>query len=140
MANMSYCMFENTSNDMQDVIDKIYEDDFHPDNLSPRERRAFDAMYDQCQIMLERFNEFEEMFYDEEAEAEEVEERRLEEFEMHKAIVGIQKAYEDFGHTFTRNDTMSTDDSYKHTFSRSDDSVDSYDSGSTDSNNSYTGD
>ena len=70
MPNMSYCMFENTSNDMQDVIDKMYEDGFHPSQLSLRERRAFDAMYDQVQTMKDRFDEIEEMAYEEEEENE----------------------------------------------------------------------
>ncbi|AFC21794.1 hypothetical protein GAP32_344 [Cronobacter phage vB_CsaM_GAP32] len=136
-------MFENTSNDMQDVIDKMYEDGFHPDNLSPRERRAYDAMYDQCQTMMDRFEELEEMLQEEEEArwvAEEAEELRQEEYEMHKAIVGIQQADEDFGHTFKRHDD---DDSYKHTFSRSDDcSSSSYDYGSSssDSSSSCSGD
>ncbi len=70
MSNMSYCMFENTSNDMQDVIDKMYEDNFHPSQLSPRERRAWDAMYDQVVTMKERFDEIEQMDYEEEEDNE----------------------------------------------------------------------
>lgn len=70
MPNMSYCMFENTSSDMQDIIDKIYEDGFHPSHLSTTERRAFDAMYDQVQTMKERFDEIEEMDYEEEDDNE----------------------------------------------------------------------
>ena len=66
MPNMSYCMFENTSNDMQDIIDKIYEDDFRPANLSSRERRAFDAMYDQVMTMKERFDELDDIEREEE--------------------------------------------------------------------------
>lgn len=106
---MEYCMFENTSNDMQEIIDKMYEDDFHPDKLSKTERRAFDALYDQVQTMYERLDEIYEMIQNEEdelwaiEEAEEAEEARLEEYEMHKAIVGEQQADEDF-HTFTRKD------------------------------------
>lgn len=69
MPNMSYCMFENTSNDLQDIIDKICEYDFHPNQLSPRERRAFDAMYDQAETLRERLIEIDEML-DEEAEEE----------------------------------------------------------------------
>lgn len=69
MPNMSYCMFENTSNDLQDIIDKICEDDFHPDQLSPYERRAFDAMYDQAETLRGRLIEIDEMLQ-EEAEEE----------------------------------------------------------------------
>lgn len=67
MPNMSYCMFENTSNDMQDIIDKMYDDDFRPSQLSPRERRAYDALWDQAQTILDRLSELEEI---EEAEEE----------------------------------------------------------------------
>lgn len=66
MPNMSYCMFENTTNDMQDIIDKIYEDDFRPASLSSSERRAFDAMYDQVCTMKERFDELDDMEREEE--------------------------------------------------------------------------
>lgn len=103
---MEYCMFENTSKDMQDIIDKMYEDDFHPDKLSKTERRAFDALYDQVQTMYERLEEIEEMIQNEEEAAwiaEEAEEARQEEYEMHKAIVGKKQADEDF-HIFTRKD------------------------------------
>lgn len=149
MPNMSYCMFENTSNDMQDVIDKMYEDGFHPDNLSARERRAYNAMYDQCQTMIDRFDELEEMLYDEEEAryaAEAAKELLQDEYDMHKAIVGIQQADEDFKHIFTRNDDNSTDNDNRHsthTFSRSDDcSSSSYDYGSSssDSSSSCSGD
>lgn len=103
---MEYCMFENTSKDMQDIIDKMYEDYFHPDQLSKSERRYYNALYDQVQTMYERLEELEEMLHnEEEAEwlAEEAEEARLEEYEMHKNIVGEKQADEDF-HTFTRRD------------------------------------
>jgi uncharacterized membrane protein YgaE (UPF0421/DUF939 family) len=99
-------MFENTSTDMQEIIDKMYQDDFHPDKLSKTERRAFDALYDQVQTMYERLEEIEEMIQTEEEAAwiaEEAEEARQEEYEMHKAIVGEKQADEDF-HTFTRKD------------------------------------
>jgi len=99
MPNMEYCMFENTSKDMQDIIDKMYEEDFHPDNLSKTERRFYDALYDQLQTMNDRLEEIEEMLQNEEEEryaAEEAEEARLEEYEMHKAIVGKDRADEDF--------------------------------------------
>jgi len=106
MPNMSYVMFENTSNDMQDLIDKMYEEGFHPDQLSKSERRYFDALYDQVTTMYDRLDELLEMMQqeeDERYEAEDAEEARQEEYEMHKAIVGEQQADEDF-HTFTRKD------------------------------------
>lgn len=70
MANMSYCMFENTSNDMQDIIDKMYEDGFSPSQLSARERRAYDALWDQAQTILDRLSEIEEMEEEEEEDNE----------------------------------------------------------------------
>ncbi len=99
MPNMSYCMFENTSNDMQELIDKMYEDGFHPDQLSKTERRYFDALYDQVTTMYERLDELLEMMQQEEDDryaAEEAAEAQLEEYEMHKAIVGEDRANEDF--------------------------------------------
>lgn len=60
MPSMSYCMFENTSNEMQQVIDKMYEDGFHPVQLSLSEQRAFDALYDQVQTMKDILDEIEE--------------------------------------------------------------------------------
>ncbi len=99
MPNMSYCMFENTSNDMQELIDKMYEDGFHPDQLSKTERRYFDALYDQVTTMYERLDELLEMMHQEEDDryaAEEAAEAQLEEYEMHKAIVGEDRANEDF--------------------------------------------
>ena len=65
MPSMSYCMFENTSNEMQQVIDKMYEDGFHPSQLSHREQMAFNTMYDQVQTMKDRLDEIEEMEEDE---------------------------------------------------------------------------
>lgn len=70
MSNMSYCMFENTSRDMQDVIDRICEDDFNPNNLSKRERRAYDEMYDQVVTMKEYFEQIEQQDWNAEIEEE----------------------------------------------------------------------
>lgn len=70
MPNMSYCMFENTSNDMQDIIDKLHEAGFHPSQLSPRERRAFDAMYDQVDTLHSRLMEIDEQLMEESEEEE----------------------------------------------------------------------
>lgn len=144
MPNMSYCMFENTSKDMQDIIDKMYENDFDPDKLSTSERRYYDQLWDQCETMINRLEELHEMM-DERETAEEIrweaEELRREEYDMHRAIVGTQRADEDFGHTFTRHDDSTNHSTYTHSFSRSDDcSSSSYDSGSSDSGSSCSGD
>jgi hypothetical protein len=53
---------------MQDIIDKMYEDDFRPADLSNSERRAFDAMYDQVMTMKERFDELDDIEREEEDE------------------------------------------------------------------------
>ena len=39
MPNMSYCRYENTSLDMQDVVDTLYDSDVDED-LSPHETRG----------------------------------------------------------------------------------------------------
>jgi hypothetical protein len=51
---------------MQDIIDKMYQDDFRPSQLSPRERRAYDALWDQAQTILDRLSEIEEIEEEEE--------------------------------------------------------------------------
>ncbi|AQW88875.1 hypothetical protein pEaSNUABM50_00346 [Erwinia phage pEa_SNUABM_50] len=115
MPNMSYCMFENTSKDMQDIIDKMYEDDFDPDKLSKTERRAFDALWDQCETISERLSELDDMLQERaDAEWEESDEAREEEYQMHKAIVGTERANEDFGIDSTE------DDFSRNTFTRKD--------------------
>lgn len=121
MPNMGYCMFENTSKDMQDIIDKMYEDDFDPEELSAYERRYFDQLWDQCETMLQRLEELQEMM-DAREEAEERrwedEEARKEEYDMHRAIVGTKQADEDFNNTYSNE---SIDDDYdRHTFTRND--------------------
>lgn len=121
MPNMGYCRFENTSNDMQDIIDKMYEDDFDPEKLSNTERRYFDALWDQCETMIQRLEEIQDMMDAREVADErkwEDAESRLEEYEMHRAIVGTKKADEDFNNTFSNE---SIDDDYdSHTFTRKD--------------------
>ena len=64
MSNMTYCMFENTSADMQDIIDLICEDDFNPKQLSKRERQAYDEMYNQVCTMKDYFEQIEEQEYE----------------------------------------------------------------------------
>ena len=43
MPNMSYCRYENTSHDMQDVVDTLFDTDVDVD-LSHSELRGLDAI------------------------------------------------------------------------------------------------
>lgn len=53
MSNMSYCRFENTSNDLQDCINAMDEAATVADlDLSSYEEAAFDRMAEQCQRFL----------------------------------------------------------------------------------------
>lgn len=49
MASMSYCKFENTSNDMSQCIDGLWDEDLS----SNYERRARIRLIKQCAEMLE---------------------------------------------------------------------------------------
>lgn len=49
--NMTHCMFGNTSIAMQEIIDKMYEDDFNPNKLSNYEKKAYESLQDQCETM-----------------------------------------------------------------------------------------
>jgi hypothetical protein len=104
---------------MQDIIDKMYEDGFHPDKLSKSERQFYEALWDQAHTLIDRLEEIEENLYNEENEIsalEEAEENRREEYEMHKAIVGRKQADYDFNNQYTDE---SIDDDYN-TFRRED--------------------
>lgn len=53
MANMSYCRFENTANDLQDCIDVMSDADDLPGlDLSRYEAAALGRMVEQCQEFL----------------------------------------------------------------------------------------
>ncbi|SOK58628.1 hypothetical protein [Yersinia phage fHe-Yen9-04] len=97
MPNMGYCMFENTSNDMQDIIDEMYNDDFDPDKLSITERRAFDSLWDQCETMHNRLSEIDDMLQQRSDEYEESQQKKMAERPLDST--------DDFSiHTFTRKD------------------------------------
>jgi hypothetical protein len=61
MSNMSYCQFENTSNDMSQVIDtvtRVIEDgtchaDFMCGLSSEHERRGFTTLLEKCQEFID---------------------------------------------------------------------------------------
>lgn len=53
MANMSYCRFENTANDLQDCIETMYDADDLPGlDLSRYEAAALERMVEQCREFL----------------------------------------------------------------------------------------
>jgi len=66
--NMSYCRFMNTSQAMQEIIDKMYEEDFDPAKLAPHEKQAYDALYDQCETIKSRLDELEYSEWDDDEE------------------------------------------------------------------------
>ena len=58
MSNMSYCRFENTSNDLQDCLYAMQEADSIEDmDLNKYEKAAISNMRDQCQAFLDRYEE-----------------------------------------------------------------------------------
>lgn len=56
MANMSYCRFENTLNDLRDCYeDMAYGKDFS--ELSKSEQKARNRMVELCKIIADEFEE-----------------------------------------------------------------------------------
>lgn len=58
MPNMSYCIFENTSHDLQQAAEKMDElilDDIEVSDLSPSERRGLKRLLETVQIIHEDF-------------------------------------------------------------------------------------
>lgn len=68
--NMSYCMFENTVTAMEEIKERMWEEDFDPDELSSHERRAYDALYDLVDSIKDALNAIEEEKEMQEAERE----------------------------------------------------------------------
>jgi len=52
MPNMSYCRYENTSMDMQDVVDTIFDTDVDVD-LSKSELRGLDTILELAKDIVE---------------------------------------------------------------------------------------
>lgn len=53
MANMSYCRFENTANDLQDCIETMFDANDLPGlDLSRYEAAALERMVEQCREFL----------------------------------------------------------------------------------------
>jgi rhamnose utilization protein RhaD (predicted bifunctional aldolase and dehydrogenase) len=62
MANMSYCMFENTYGDLRDCLEAVYEADSLKEltsQMSEEELTAFKAMKRLCQKFIDAVNEAE---------------------------------------------------------------------------------
>ena len=62
MANMSYCRFQNTADDMRDCVDAI--DNGELTELSNREQRAFVEFVELCRSVAERFNPYNNYEYE----------------------------------------------------------------------------
>lgn len=66
MPSMSYCMFENTSIEMGQVIGAMSEtNDIEELDLSEYEQHAFRALYEQCQEYIARYRELAAEFIEE---------------------------------------------------------------------------
>jgi hypothetical protein len=52
MPNMSYCRYENTSTDMQDVVDTLYDSDVDED-LSDSERRGLETILELARDIID---------------------------------------------------------------------------------------
>ena len=52
MPNMSYCRYENTSHDMQDVVDTLWDTDLDID-LSSSERRGLETILDLARDIID---------------------------------------------------------------------------------------
>ena len=52
MPNMSYCRYENTSLDMQDVVDTLWDTDVDID-LSSSERRGLETILDLARDIID---------------------------------------------------------------------------------------
>ena len=66
MPSMSYCMFENTSREMSQVLNKMSESYYIEDlDMSEYEQRAFRDLYEQCQEYVIRYRELTTEFIEE---------------------------------------------------------------------------
>lgn len=66
MPSMSYCMFENTANEMNQVLNKMSESDSIDDlDMNEYEQRAFRDLYEQCQEYIVRYRELAAEFIEE---------------------------------------------------------------------------
>ena len=66
MPSMSYCMFENTSGEMSQVLNKMRDArDIDDLDMNEYEQRAFRDLYEQCQEYIVRYRELAAEFIEE---------------------------------------------------------------------------
>lgn len=66
MPSMSYCKFENTSNDLGQCLDAMEEANSIDDlDLNQYEQDAFRSMYDMCKQYVEEYKRLAAEFIDE---------------------------------------------------------------------------
>ena len=66
MPSMSYCMFENTSGEMSQVLNKMSDArDIDDLDMNEYEQRAFRDLYEQCQEYIVRYRELATEFIEE---------------------------------------------------------------------------
>lgn len=66
MPSMSYCMFENTSGEMNQVLNKMSDArDIDDLDMNEYEQRAFRDLYEQCQEYIVRYRELAAEFIEE---------------------------------------------------------------------------
>jgi len=66
MPSMSYCMFENTSGEMSQVLNKMRDArDIDDLDMNEYEQRAFRDLYEQCQEYIVRYRELATEFIEE---------------------------------------------------------------------------
>ena len=64
MPNMSYCRYENTSRDMQDVVDTLFDCDIDQ-NLSFSEQRGLDTILELAKDIVEMEDKIENILSNE---------------------------------------------------------------------------
>ena len=57
MGNMSYCRFENTSNDLEDCLEAMSENDFNLKELSEYEQDGYKKLLRLCKDITEDFGD-----------------------------------------------------------------------------------
>ena len=66
MPSMSYCMFENTSGEMNQVLNKMSDArDIDDLDMNEYEQRAFRDLYEQCQEYIMRYKDLAAEFIEE---------------------------------------------------------------------------
>ena len=66
MPSMSYCVFENTSGEMNQVLNKMSDArDIDDLDMNEYEQRAFRDLYEQCQDYIVRYRELAAEFIEE---------------------------------------------------------------------------